>query len=86
MDYIVDVGPLSQLRYIVVTKLGIIVIIIIINLFIVGLCHPGWHMFKDKCYLYMGGVLPFQDAIRQCKVGLLQHLITSDLLMVCYVL
>ena len=25
-------------------------------------------MFRDKCYLYMGGVLPFQDAIKQCKV------------------
>ncbi|XP_064633824.1 protein bark beetle-like isoform X2 [Lineus longissimus] len=32
-----------------------------------GLCPPGWSLHDERCFLYMGGAVPFEEARMQCK-------------------
>ncbi|XP_013419620.1 protein bark beetle [Lingula anatina] len=33
-----------------------------------GFCQPGWHEYNNRCFYYMGGLLPFYRAKQQCEL------------------
>lgn len=34
-----------------------------------GKCPPGWKLFKDTCYIYIGAPMSFHDARTFCQVS-----------------
>ncbi|XP_074661276.1 protein bark beetle-like [Tubulanus polymorphus] len=32
-----------------------------------GRCPPGWVLYEERCYIYIGGAVPFDEAKEQCR-------------------